>query len=132
MNEESAVRAKRYSPGLIAGLFVALFFGVSAHLVGIFSDLLMARSLGIEISYLDIGWIYAIIYIASTMPFAIAGGIGIRELTLVAILSTFGVKPEVALAFSLLIFARMAFVSITGGVLEMLQTLRKKRLTADV
>jgi uncharacterized protein (TIRG00374 family) len=106
----------------------ALFLGFGAHLTGILADLLLARAVGIQISYLNMGWIYAIIYTASILPIAVAGGTGIRELTLVTILSTFGVQPEIALAFSLLILARMAIISISGGVLEMLRTLRERRL----
>lgn len=115
-----------YAEMPLYSLSAALIFGISAHLIGILADLIMARSLGIEISYLDMGWIYAVLYIASTMPFAVAGGLGIRELTLVAILPTFDVKPEIALAFSILIFARMALISISGGMFELFRTLQNR------
>jgi uncharacterized protein (TIRG00374 family) len=107
---------------------LALSLGFAAHLTGVFADLILARAVGIQISYLNMGWIYAIIYTASVLPIAVAGGTGLRELTLVTILSTFGVQPEIALAFSLLILARMVIVSVTGGALELLRTVRERRL----
>ena len=61
--------------------------------------------------------------------FAVAGGLGIREFTLVAILSTFDVSPELALAFSFLLLLRNLTLSLLGGVAEAFDFFGVKRLS---
>jgi len=108
-------------------LFLAVFFGLVSHLVGIMANLYLAKSVGIQLSFLDLGWIQSVVEIATQMPFAIAGGIGIREVTLVAIMPTLGIGADIALAFSLLLFVKGVLLSILGGLIEVGQTLRLKR-----
>jgi len=119
-----AVRAYAEMP--LLDLLISVFAGISAQLIGVASNLFVARSVGIQLSFLELGWIAAVVNLATELPFAVAGGLGIREVTLLAIMSTFGISGEVILAFSLLLFARTVLVSLTGGAVEAFQTLRAK------
>jgi uncharacterized membrane protein YbhN (UPF0104 family) len=79
---------------------------------------------------LDIGWIEAILSLATQLPFAVAGGLGIREVTLVAILSTFDVSAELALAFSFLLLVRGLLLSLVGGAAEAFDVFGVKRYSS--
>lgn len=108
-------------------LLLAVLAGVASTLVGFVSSLFLARAVGIQIQFLDIGWIEAVLSLATQLPFAVAGGLGIREVTLVAILSTFDVPPELALAFSFLLLVRGLLLSLAGGAAEALGLFGAKR-----
>ena len=108
-------------------LLWSIFAGLASLLVGVFSNLLLARSVGIGLSFIDMGWIYAVVILLAQMPFVPAGGLGVREVSLVFMLSTFGIGPELALAFSFMILIRGLLISIVGGFLEAIQALHAKR-----
>lgn len=103
-------------------LLIAVVGGIGSLLTGMISALFLARSVGIQLSFLQMGWINSIVLIATQLPFAVAGGLGIREVTLVAILPTLGVSAELALAFSFLLFIRGVVLALLGGLLEVLRT----------
>jgi uncharacterized protein (TIRG00374 family) len=72
-----------------------------AHYWAVFA---LARSLGSSISFLAIVAVMSLVGVAVVLPISVAGGIGIREGTLVALLALLGQGREFALALSLLIF----------------------------
>ena len=78
-------------------LCIAILAGVSSQMAGVTSNLFIGRSVGIELSFMDMGWIYSVVILLSQMPFAFAGGLGVREVSLVFMFSTFGIGPEIAL-----------------------------------
>jgi hypothetical protein len=51
----------------------------------------------------------------------------VREVTLVAVLSFFNISAEQAVAFSFLIFSRGVIISLIGGAIEAVDTLRNRR-----
>lgn len=108
-------------------LLLAVSAGIASALTAIFSGTILARSLGIEISFIDMGWIQAVILFATQLPFAVAGGLGIREVTLIAILASFGVSAELALALSFLLLLRGFLLGLLGGAVEAVDILRIKR-----
>jgi uncharacterized protein (TIRG00374 family) len=108
-------------------LLLAIFAGLASLLVGVLSNLFLARSVDIGISFLDMGWIYTVVILLAQMPFVPAGGLGVREISLVFILSTFGIGPELALAFSFMVLIRGLLISVLGGFLEAIQALRIKQ-----
>lgn len=118
----SALSAYASMPAL--DLLAAVGAGVLSVLTGIGSGLYLANAVGIDIGYLDMGWIQAVVLLTAQLPFAVAGGLGLREVTLVAVLGAFGVGAELALAFSLLLFGRGLLISLLGGALEGLRALR--------
>lgn len=112
-------------------LFLLICIGILAYLVGLISYIFIARSTGIDISVYNLGWTRSAILLAALAPISIAGGLGIREVSLVVMLSLYGVEAEVALAFSLLLFTRNIFLSLIGGILEFREIMitRKAKIT---
>jgi uncharacterized protein (TIRG00374 family) len=101
--------------------------GVLSYFVGLASYVFIAHSIGISVSIFDLGWIRSVILLAAYLPFSFAGGLGIREVSLVVLLSMYGVEAETALAFSLLLFARAVVLSLIGGVLELGEVIQKRK-----
>ncbi|MDA8166032.1 MAG: lysylphosphatidylglycerol synthase transmembrane domain-containing protein [Desulfobacteraceae bacterium] len=92
--------------------------------VGILSTYLLARSLDLDISLIQVGWVRSVMALIATLPLSFSG-LGVREGTLVVLLSGYGVPPAQALAFSFLIFLRGILLASAGGLLELHQFLRK-------
>jgi uncharacterized protein (TIRG00374 family) len=99
---------------------------ILVHLIGLVSYSLVARSSGIDISIINLAWTQAVIQLASLTPLSMAGGLGIREISLVVLLPIYGVSSETALAFSLLLLVRNIVLSLIGGLSELVDLLRIK------
>ena len=108
-------------------LFYLFSVGILAYLIGLTSYIFIAYSTGISLSIIHLGWMQAVIILTSFTPISFAGGIGIRDISLILLLSLFGIDPQVALAFSLLLFGRNIFLSLIGGVLEALEFFSSKK-----
>jgi uncharacterized protein (TIRG00374 family) len=119
--EKLILAAASYADMSAWGLSMVVITGVVSQLSGIISNLFIAQSVGINLSFVDMGWIYSVTILVSQLPFAFAGGLGVREVTLVAILALFGVGAETALAFSLLLFLRGVLIALIGGFQELLR-----------
>jgi hypothetical protein len=104
-----------------------LVLSILSELISLSSLLLLAMGLSIPISFTDLGWMRSIFYLASFAPFSLAGGFGIREISVVVVISAFGVSSELATAFSLLMYARSMLVSLPGGLLELIEALEAWR-----
>ena len=65
--------------------------------------------------------------LATQFTFSIMEGLGVREVTLVALLSLFEISADQAVAFSFLIFSRGVIISLLGGLIEAIDTLRNNR-----
>ena len=114
--------------GIPAGeIAVLLTVGISRYLVMVIGAQMLAGSIGINLTFADMGWIQSVVMLFALIPFTIAGGLGVREVGLVFMLSGFGVEPEAALAFSLLLFARQLLLGIAGGLSEAVRTIRVQR-----
>ena len=93
---------------LIAGLLTLLAYGV------FFSQCyLLARSLGLEVSYGAVMFAVALGSLIALVPVSI-NGLGTRDAAMIAYLRTAGVVPEAALSFSLLFFFTF---TIAGGLI---------------
>jgi len=114
--------------GIPTGELAALLFvGISHYLILLIGSQLLARSVAIDLTFADMGWIQSIVMLFALIPFTFAGGLGVREVGLVFMLSSFGVQPETAIAFSLLLFARQLLLGIAGGISEGVRTIRVQR-----
>jgi uncharacterized membrane protein YbhN (UPF0104 family) len=110
------------------GLLITITSGILSYLTVIASTVMFAKSLGIDISYLEMGWIQAVTSLVSQLPFTMAEGLGVREVTLVALLGTFNISSELALAMSFLVFIQGIFIAILGGVVEAVRIFRDRQL----
>jgi uncharacterized membrane protein YbhN (UPF0104 family) len=97
-----------------------LGWSLLAQLLGTLEYLALARSLGLELGFAALGWIRAVMLLAALAPITISG-LGLREGAAVLVLPAYGVGPDAALAFSLLVFAvgHLA-LGLAGGLLEAL------------
>ncbi len=76
---------------------------------------LAAKSLGINLNLTAFIFIVPVVTIIAMVPISI-GGIGIRENTLVFIMTAIGVGSEQAALCALLIFLMLIFIGIIGGI----------------
>lgn len=109
-------------------LISLIVVGISRLLVGLVVYILLARSVGIDLPVTTMGWIRSVVLLFAFIPFTIAGGLGIREFGLIAMLSSFGFSAEVAVAFSILLLAQSVFFGLVGGIIEAVDAFRKGRL----
>jgi uncharacterized protein (TIRG00374 family) len=126
--EKLLYAASIYAKMPVPELLGSIVSGILAALIGIASGVVLARALGINLDFLTMGWIQSTVSLTAQLPFAMAEGLGFREVTLVAILSIYGISAEQALALSFLIFTRSLVIALIGGLIEAISTLRHKRL----
>lgn len=101
------------------------------HGLGFISFYFFAQSLNINVSIWVIGWIRSAMAIATMIPLSFAG-IGIREGTLVFLLSQYGVMQSDSMALSFLFLFRTFLTSLVGGFFEFKDfTFAKKKKKTD-
>ena len=85
--------------------------------LGVVSYYFVSLAIGMEVPFVQLGWIRSCVLIVTMLPISFSG-FGVREGTLIALLAPYGVGGNVAVAFSLLLFARSLLSAAIGGVLE--------------
>ena len=86
--------------------------------------ILVAAALGLELSYLTIGWTRSAAILVAILPVSLAG-LGLREGAFVLLLAPYGIAPADALAYSLLAFTTTVLaIGLIGGVVEAFRLLR--------
>ncbi|MBI5352254.1 MAG: flippase-like domain-containing protein [Chloroflexi bacterium] len=85
---------------------------------------LVALSLHIPISFVDLGWIRALMLLVAFTPITLPGGFGMREVSAVVLMTSLGISAELSGAFSLLLYARSVFTALFGGVVELVLNIR--------
>jgi hypothetical protein len=92
-----------------------------AYFLFYFANQMIFKSIGIELTIIDVGFILSLMSLATIIPISLAG-FGTREASLVYLLSFYLIKPEVAIIFSLLQFS--AFF-LWGGIIGLVFWLYK-------
>jgi uncharacterized protein (TIRG00374 family) len=110
-------------------LSITISAGFLSLMVGALSAQALGRAVAVELSFFQMGWIYVVVVLLTQLPFVFLGGLGIREVSLVFMLSLYGIEPGLALAFSFLLFIRGVFVSLIGGLFEAVRALRAHPIT---
>jgi len=85
--------------------------------LGILAFVLFARAVNLAVPVVDLGWIRALVMIATTVPVSVAG-LGVREGGLVLLLAPYGVVGADAVALSTLVFARSVLLGMAGALVE--------------
>lgn len=96
-------------------IFASILFGVAYQLFSVVVTMLIARDVGIMVSFYDWCWMLSLLSIALLLPITL-GGLGLREATLVGLLALFSVPSEKALALSFVLFGIQIAVSALGGI----------------
>jgi uncharacterized protein (TIRG00374 family) len=103
-----------------------VLLGLGAQLLQLISYILIAKGIGIELTFAQFGALRALTLLASNLPINLSPGVGMREISLAALLIAMGVSLEYASAMSLLVFARAVFAGLIGGVVEAVGIIRAK------
>ena len=107
-------------------LSVIALINLGNEFLGLLAYILIARALNIPLSFVDLGWLRAISFLAALAPFTLAGGVGLREITVVLTMSAFDIHPNLAAAYSFLIYARNVIFALLCGTIELGLLLRSK------
>jgi uncharacterized protein (TIRG00374 family) len=101
-------------PGLMLRVVAV---GVVLQLVCVVINLVIARQVGIDVSFADWCWIFGIVSMVVFLPVTF-GGLGLREGGFVLLLSFFNVPGEKALALSFTVFAIQLLGALVGGLVD--------------
>ena len=114
-----------YQPQLPSGTISALFlFSCILHIFGIISYHLISAAMGLNLSFVSIGWIRSTVILATMIPVSISG-IGLREGVIVILLGIYNIPADEALAFSFIIFSVTVLgIGIIGGIFEATRLLK--------
>jgi uncharacterized protein (TIRG00374 family) len=104
----------RNMPLLIANIVLSAIY----QLIGVLMFSLLARELNVSIGFFDWSWIVGALTVALFLPITI-GGLGIREGTLIGILTTYGYSKETAVAISLTAFSFVIMLAVIGLILSL-------------
>lgn len=104
-----------------------IVIGITNHLIMYASYLLFAKSVGVNLTYAQLGALRALLVLAMNLPINFGIGINLKDFTLLAILTAMGVALDKAVAISVIAFARVLFAGILGGVAELFNILVVKK-----
>ena len=87
------------NPFLLYGILLTVF----SYSLFFFQCFLIAKSIGLQISYFELALIMSIVNIITLIPISISG-LGTREASMIFLFKLIGLSTETAISFSLLIF----------------------------
>ena len=100
-----------------------LALGVLRHLVGAAAFLAFGLAAGAELGLAPALWARGITGIAMLLPLSVAG-LGLREMSYVALLGLFGLDPATAIAMSLMVFGCLLLNAAAGALVELRSAVR--------
>jgi glycosyltransferase 2 family protein len=115
-------------------LFGGMVWSITAlsivrHVVGIISFAMVAKALGVNITYMTIAWVRVVLQAIMMLPISLSG-IGLREGSLVILLQEYSVPASQAVALAFLMFLISLLSNSLGGIFELKNVVRAGR-TAD-
>jgi len=102
----------------------ALLLSIVMHVLWFAVNYIIAYFLGIRISFYDISMISCMVWFITAIPVSISG-IGIREISYISLLSSYGISAESATGLSLYVFSVSIIVGLLG--LPFIFTFKRKR-----
>lgn len=113
----------QYYKGNSKRVLYSLALCIPIHMVSFMVYFILAKSMGMEIKFLEMVFAVAIMWLITAVPISI-GGMGVRELSLVWLLGLFGVPSEQAVSLAVLGYINAIIKSVI--VLPLLFDFRKK------
>lgn len=107
-------------------LIETLGWSLLVKLPHIITFYLLALSLGINLSIVQSAWLFSIVSIVTILPVSFSG-LGIREGTVIVLLSKIGIESSSALSLSALIFILGLMTGLIGGILELASGFKSKK-----
>jgi uncharacterized protein (TIRG00374 family) len=119
------INSSEYQPQLPARTISVLFvLSCILHIFGIISYYLIGVAMGLNLSFLSIGWIRSAVIVVTMIPVSISG-IGLREGAMVILLGMYDIQANDALAYSFVIFSVTVLgIGIIGGIFEAMRILK--------
>jgi uncharacterized protein (TIRG00374 family) len=93
-------------------LLTALLLCLPIHGLSFVTTYIIAKSLGIDVSFFDVSVVLSLVWVITAVPITISGA-GVRELSVIYFLSLFGVQAEPATALSIYLY----IVSLALGLI---------------
>jgi uncharacterized protein (TIRG00374 family) len=108
-----------YQPQLSSSAFSnMLLLSCIIHFLGIISYYLISVGMGLNLSFVSIGWIRSAVMLVTMVPVSISG-IGLREGAMVLLLGIYNIQADDALAFSFIVFSVTVLgIGIIGAIFE--------------
>ena len=91
--------------------------------IDIVAAFLLSRAIGLTLSPVVFFAVIPLVYLATVLPISV-GGLGVREGTLVVLLTQFGVASSDAVTLSFLIYLNRLGIGTLGGVIQLVETLK--------
>jgi glycosyltransferase 2 family protein len=101
------------SPGT---LFLSIVFSILSTLAAVFAQLLIANVLGISVDVIELTSVTGLATLFSLVPISV-NGVGVQEVSLVALLQRLGTAEDPAIAFAIFSRALILGTSVFGGLL---------------
>ena len=99
-----------------------------AHMIGTAQYVALAQSVNVGLGMATAGWVRSVVLLVALIPISISG-LGIRDGVVLLLLPAYGVLPESAVAFSLLVFAvSHVALGLIGGVLQAIPYCRQRTM----
>ncbi len=108
----------RFKGLTLKSIFFILTLSIVSQLLGVLVFYQLALSLGMDISFVAMGWVRCAVVLITMVPITIAG-LGVREGALIFLLRPYGVQDDQAVALSILVFAvTVLMIGLLGGLIE--------------
>ncbi|UCG58421.1 MAG: flippase-like domain-containing protein [Phycisphaerales bacterium] len=104
--------------GLRFHLAIATINILDGLLVGTLIYLFAARSAHVDVALGVLVWLCAIVFVLGKVPISVAN-LGVREVTLVGLLASYGVRTSSALLMSMILFSSLIFMAAIGAVYQL-------------
>ena len=106
-------------------MFETILWSFAIKIPHIFAFYLLALSLSININLVESAWLFSMVFLASILPISFSG-LGVREGTILVLLSQIGIPNSSSLSLSMLIFINGIITALIGGLLELFSGLKVK------
>jgi uncharacterized protein (TIRG00374 family) len=114
----SALDSRRTLRGFGGAVPPLLVVGTLEQAAAIVSDLLLAWAAGLDLGVLAVAWVRGYQLLIALLPITL-GSLGVREGGMIVLLAGYGVSPESAVTYSLLLFGRRLFSALIGSAIEL-------------
>lgn len=98
-------------------IFSLVLAACSAHLIAATSMWCFGLALGLPMSFASVMWIYGVIFLLAMLPISFAN-VGVREASMIVLLSPYGISAAEATAWSVLLYLGPIATAMAGGLLE--------------
>ena len=110
---------------------IVIIMIIISQILVVLSYYMIALSIGVMLSFGQLGIMRAILFIIINLPVNFGMGVNVKDVTLVTLLTFMGIPLEKAAAISVIGLAKSIIVGMVGGVIELITVLGLKRTVVD-